>query len=101
MSRYGYIACHDCKIDIWLGKALFANGRPVAFHVGQETDPPNSRNELLTRALWKFLAEHAGHHVSILVEGTPGFEALADYGEIGGDVEGDVSLADYVRDFSG
>lgn len=101
MSRYGYLTCHDCEVVVWLGKALFSGDHVVAFRVGSEDALPNSRNDLLTRVLWKFLAEHAGHHIGTLVEGNPDFDKVAEYREIGGDMENDVPLEEYVRDFSG
>ncbi len=101
MSRYGYFACHDCRVTFWLGKALFDGDRVVAFHVGQEGGPPNSKKDLLTQTLWKFIAEHAGHRISVEVEGSDTYESIADYREIGGKAHGDVSMSDYVADFSG
>lgn len=97
MSRYGYLACHDCEVILWLGKARFAGDRVVAFHAGADATP-NPENTLLTRALWKFLATHAGHPIATQVEGAPDFDKIAEYREIGGDMEGDVSLEEYVSD---
>jgi hypothetical protein len=101
MSRYGYLTCHTCEISLWVGKALFSNGRVVAFHIGPDEAPSNSKNERLNRALWKFLAEHTGHHIATLVEGDLDFDRIGEYREIGGDMDGDLTLDEYVRDFSG
>ena len=101
MSRYGYLRCHDCQVAVWLGKAIFVDGRPSSFHIGQPDDPPNSQNQTLTRVVWKFLADHAGHDIAVLVEGQPGYARLADYQEIGGDTDRDISFDDYLRGFTG
>lgn len=86
MSRYGYLVCYECDIYLGLGKYIRGkdDGAPF-FHSGNEDDPPNSRQSELTRALWKFHAEHQHHRIQVLLSGDPEFEELDDIAEIGGD----------------
>lgn len=101
MSRYAYIACQHCAKTIWLGKAIFNGPQPVMFQVGAASEGPNSENVLLTRAIWKFLADHAGHALIVSVEGDDHYEAIGEYEEIGGDEVTSISLEEYVRGWSG
>jgi hypothetical protein len=86
MSQYSYIVCRDCQEAIWLGKVVRdKDGRISYFHAGSDGSLPNSKNEVLTRALWKFLAGHAGHQILVTTEGDPFYDCIGDYREIGGD----------------
>src|SRR5690606_783002 len=96
MSRYGYLTCHDCEVILWLGKAVFSDGRAVAFRIGLDEAPASSEDELPARARRKFVAEHAGHSMATLIEGEPDFDKIGEYREIGGDMEGDLPLDEYV-----
>ena len=104
MSVYGYLVCAECRHFLWLGKAIRPDGQKVDyFHLGPASDPPNSQQQLLTRALWRFLADHCGHQLRPLLEwDLDPFIAEGDvYIEIGGDRTSDTSLEDYVRDWRG
>ncbi|HZO73515.1 MAG TPA: hypothetical protein VFB60_15045 [Ktedonobacteraceae bacterium] len=104
MSRYADFACIDCKVGLWLGKAILRDdGRVNYFKIGAEEDPPNSQRPELNRVLWKMLADHANHNLRVFVEGEPGEELLEDpaFVEIGGDEIGDLSFEDYLKDWHG
>jgi hypothetical protein len=62
LSESGYLVCNDCRVYIWLGKAVKdEDSRVVYFKVGAAE--PNWQQPGLTRAVWKFLADHVGHHL--------------------------------------
>ena len=66
MSHYGYFACMDCHMMLWLGKAVFKDDEHIHyFHIGQREDVPNSQNLELNRVLWKMLAEYVSSEVLI------------------------------------
>src|SRR5690242_19322127 len=104
MSRYASLACMDCHVELWLGKAIFKDNKHIdRFHRGTEKDPPNSQQAALTRALWKMLADHAGHTLRVVIEGTPEYEQLGDLGfiQIGGDEYKDISFDQYLKGWNG
>jgi hypothetical protein len=110
MSIYGYFACMDCKVILWLGKALFRNAEDVTdyrvfyFHMGEEHDPLDSEQRDLSAVLWKLLADHTDHRLCPLLDDSDEFNDLvADESayEIGGDTFKDVSFADYLADWPG
>jgi hypothetical protein len=102
MSQYSYIACRDCQEAIWLGKVVRdKDGNISHFHAGPRGAPPNSKNESLTRALWKFLATHAGHHIFVTTEGDQFYDCIADYREIGGDDSSAISFEEYLAGWDG
>ncbi len=93
MSRYAWLICEECKICLWLGKALFEGDRLDQFKIG--ADPlPNPENALLNRVVWKIFADHAGHPLRVAVD--PAFDA-GPWREIGGDEEGDISVEEYLH----
>jgi hypothetical protein len=103
MSIYAYLTCTEARELIFLGKAVWtttADGekRVSYFHRGPEEAPPSSRNELLSRAVWKFLAVNTGKELKVLLE-----DELPDgeYVCIGGDSREDISFEDYLRDWPG
>jgi hypothetical protein len=104
MSRYASLACPRTRKLLWLGKAIFKQQKGTEgassvvdrFHIGSAEEPPNYRRDLLNQVLWKFLAEHTGMDLRVVVEGD-GFD-VDDYVEIGGDSEGDVPFDRYIKD---
>lgn len=101
MSRYGWFACIDCQIMVWLGKAIFdQNHQVVNFHIGQSTDSPNWQRTTLNRVIWKMLADHAGHTLNVIIEGAPQWEMISDFRVIGGDEIGDPSYQEYLGEQS-
>ncbi len=83
MSLDGWLACIECRMCLALGKPIRPDGDEIRyFQVGYVA---NSAQPDLTRALWKFLADHAGHPLRVLVTGQPGYDDLEHFIEIGGD----------------
>ena len=79
MSRYADFACIDCKVKLWLGKTIFREDGSVAyFHIGGSKQPLNSQRPELNGTIWKMLADHAGHHLRVVVEGNPDDDLLDD-----------------------
>lgn len=101
MSRYAYLTCVECGVALWLGKAIYKGNRVDRFHMGQESDPANSLNNKLNRVIWKFLADHAGHAIRVIVEGDADFDSIGDYQEIGGDEIVSISIDDYLSGWTG
>jgi hypothetical protein len=72
MNRYADLVCIECKVKLWLGKAIFReDGRIAYFKVGGPQDPPNSQRPELNRSVWKMFADHAGHQLRVVVEDSP------------------------------
>lgn len=102
MSDAGYLTCPPCQVILPLGKpVLGTSGGIDRFHLAGQGFDANSANPLLTKALWKFLAEHAGHPMRVKFSYEPDFETVAGFQEIGGDQDTDVPLETYVRDWTG
>jgi hypothetical protein len=103
MSRYANMVCFDCRQRLWLGKSVYKPGsQGVAyFHLGPADTPANSKQEKLTRALWRFLAEHASHQIRVVVEGVDDDDVDDEYAQIGGDRAMDISFDEYLKDFPG
>lgn len=112
MSHYAVLVCPSCRVSLFLGKAVYAAApaappRPGApapishFHLGSDGAPPNSAQPELTRALWRMLAQHAGHPLAVLVEGDPRYEQAAEYAEIGGDTLRDLPMDRFLDGFPG
>lgn len=102
MSRYGWFVCDQCRVQLWLGKAVFdANERVDHFHRGPAESPRNWADPQFARVLSKMLADHADHPLRVTVEGDPRFNETAGYAEIGGDTANDVSFEDYLKDWRG
>ncbi|APR87441.1 hypothetical protein A7982_12790 [Minicystis rosea] len=103
MSRYGHLACSECRTHLWLGKAVWTEDDKVSsFHRALGDCPSNAEQAALTRSLWKFLADHAGHPLRVLVEGEAGYEAIDDaWVEIGGDATNDVPFDRYLAGWKG
>jgi hypothetical protein len=100
MSIYGYLNCHDCRQTLWLGKALHHDGRPSAFHIGGQHEPPHSAQSQLNRVLWKFLADHTGHRIDVRLEHQMTDEQFG-YQAIGEDSENGISFEAYLAGWRG
>ncbi len=102
MSRYANFACMDCKVSRFLGKAIFRKDESVNyFHIGGPEQPLNWQRPQLNQVIWKMFADHAGHHLRVLVSGDPDFDRLADFIEIGGTANRDISEEDYLKGWDG
>jgi hypothetical protein len=102
VSESAYLVCAPCRVKLPLGKPLREPDGPIIrFHDGAEDTPPNSAQPLLTRSLWKFLAEHAGHPVRVKSSYEADFPAIAEFTTLGSDAIGETTLEKYVRDWPG
>ena len=99
MGMYGWLVCEDDRIRFWLGKAYRLGDRRVG--VFQRGDGPNAAKPELTRALWKFLADHAGHTLRVLTDDDPAYDELEDFVEVGGDTIHDIPFSTYLQDWPG
>lgn len=100
MSIYGNFLCYDCKQVLWLGKAIYAGDQVIYYHLGNATEIPNWKQTQLNQVIWKFLADHTNHHISVLSDSEVD-DTLQDYTEIGGDTLADISRDDYLKDWPG
>jgi hypothetical protein len=102
MARSAHLACLDCKVTFWLGKAVFHPNNTVNYFFGIGDEVHNWQNQEANRVLWKMLADHAGHSLRVLVEWAPEFNVFMDDGavvEIGGDEPGhDIPFEEYLKD---
>ena len=98
MSIYGYFNCHDCRQTIWLGKALHNDYRPFAFQRG--SGPKNWNCPQFNKVIWKFLADHTGHHIDVRLE-MEMTEEIYGYQDIGGDTGNDITMEEYLKTPSG
>jgi hypothetical protein len=100
MSVYGYLACEQCRIYMWLGKALRREDDSVLkFHVGDEHEPPNSEKTIRTKALWKMLADHTGHPLRVLLEHE--LDALLDTKDDAREIGGEIPFDEYLSGWKG
>ncbi|MGW0503839.1 hypothetical protein [Micromonospora sp. NPDC003241] len=101
VSKTGYLACFRCRERLCLGQAVRdVGGRVLFFHRGGPEAPANSRQPVLNRAAWRFLARHATHEMPILV-GPPYDRNIDGYVEIGGQRPDDVPFVDYLANWPG
>jgi hypothetical protein len=91
----------DCRVMLWLGKAIFKDGRIDHFHIGEPEQPPNAQRLELDRVVWKMLAGHVGHPLRVVLDEDKEFELLDDFVEIGGDECKDISFKEYLEGWSG
>lgn len=100
---YGRLACMDCKVALWPGKAVKRGGKVSFFHVGSAEQPPNAARPELNRVLWKMLADHAEHNLRVALQGHEDDEYIIQEGfvGIGGDTPHDISFEDYLKDWPG
>jgi hypothetical protein len=105
VSIYGWFACRDCKVKVWLGKALRENDndQPTRFQIRDTHtgDPLNSENPILNKVIWKMLADHATHSIGVFVEGYNDDDAIYEYKDIGGDEIGDITFEEYLKGWKG
>jgi hypothetical protein len=96
MSVYGFLNCHDCRQNFWLGKAIGEGGheRTLRYHIG-DGELPNWKRESLNQVLWKFMADHTGHRIDVRLEWDMTDE-MYGYQNIDGDGEGDISIEEYL-----
>ena len=101
MSVYGYLCCTDCKVSLWLGKAINWPADDVGLKSFARGDAPQGLNwkwDTLNRVLWKMLAEHTGHNIRVVLEQDFNELLCKDaYTDIGGDGEQGISFEDYLR----
>ncbi|WP_406688958.1 hypothetical protein REH65_22280 [Saccharopolyspora sp. ID03-671] len=102
MSASAYMVCFSCRVLIALGKPVMKDAASVDhFHLEEEGSLPNSENPLITKSLWRFLAEHAGHPLRVKSSYEPDFEVVSSFSEIGSDEVGGIDLGGYVDGWSG
>jgi hypothetical protein len=103
MARSAYFACMDCKVKLWVGVAIPRDTVEYFSHFGDEKR--NWQDLELNRVVWKMLADHAGHHLRVILEWTPEYDAFVEEEnvvEIGGDdPEYDISFEAYLKDWEG
>ena len=98
MSISGYLHCHDCRLQIYLG-TLRRLGRTAAYYRPSESDGYTFMDSKLNKALWKFFAEHSNHRIGILTEPMI-TDDMSTYAEIGGeDNPGSMSVDKYLEDW--
>lgn len=98
--RPGFFVCYDCKHRLYLGEAIrhpVHIGGIQFFYKDNSEKIPNSKNSVLSQGLWKMMADHAKHHIGVIV----GEEGTEDWLKIGEDKEGPlyVSLETYIGDW--
>lgn len=89
MSQYAFLTCPESGLMIWLGKAVFREGAKEVefFQIQRESDPRNTERELLTRAVWKFLADHVGKELRVKFDWEmDSADEFGSYREIGEDI---------------
>lgn len=87
---------------LWLGKIVRQpDGTTNYFKAGPAEAPPNSAQPGRTRALWKLLADHAGHPLRVISEGEPGYNEIGEYVNIGDNEPNDVSFERYLENWRG
>jgi hypothetical protein len=101
---FAYFACIDCKVYLFLGKAIVRGERVSYFHIGGPSSPRNAARPELTRSLWKMLADHAEHNLRVALQGDETFARIAEDEEfvrIGGDTDTDITFEEYLKDWPG
>ena len=102
MSRYARLACMDCQVYVFLGKAIFREGENVNyFHIGEAEEPLNWQRSELNQVIWKMFADHARHDLRVAVEGSDEYKQTAEFVMIGGTARGDISEEDYLKGWDG
>lgn len=82
------------------GQGIHRGQRPLYFHIGGSEEPKHWEREWLNQVVWKFLADHTGHRIDVRLEHEM-TEDMLGYQEIGGDGEADISIENYLADWSG
>jgi hypothetical protein len=98
VSRYAKLVCEECRVQLWLGKAVFAEGGEVrTFHAGAESKPPMWQREPYNQVVWKLFALHARHTLRVVIEGDAAYDAAAEFAEIGGEGASGISFERFLR----
>jgi hypothetical protein len=107
MSESGFFLCYDCRVTLALGKASKREDDSINYYLSG-VDERNWQQMDLDRALWKFVADHTGHHVALLREYSREYndwtvdeDANGPYVTIGGDARDDIPFEVYLADWSG
>jgi hypothetical protein len=101
MSVYAYLVCTQCNVWLWLGRVIHDDREPIYYHLGADEESPNWAREGLNAVLWKMLADHARHPLTVRVEGDRGYEPTGDAVELGGSAVHDIDFAEYLKDWPG
>jgi len=105
MSQYAFLVCDSCRVRMFLGKAVHHADVPDSERIDYfwrgDARPTNALDPVLSRTLWKILADHGPHGLLVVVEGTEGYAAAADYTTIGGDEITDVPFEQYLEGWNG
>jgi hypothetical protein len=102
ISTYAYLICEESEEQMWLGKAIRTpDGHVRYFHIGGPEEPLNSDRPDLTRALWKFLADHAGHRIRVAFDTDDDVDEFAAFTKIGGDKIDDIPFEQYLEGWPG
>ncbi|KZM68545.1 hypothetical protein [Nocardia terpenica] len=102
MAEYAYLISRSSKTLLALGKAVKkADGKVNYFSREDGKGGRNSENALLTKALWKFIAEHGYDGVEVVSDDDPDFETIAQYRQTGGDTMDDITLEQYLEGWPG
>ncbi|MEV0700420.1 pentapeptide repeat-containing protein [Saccharopolyspora sp. NPDC050389] len=104
MSDLGYLICSPCRVYLALGKPVLRDGGSVDyFHIGPASSPRNPTRPLLNESLWKFLADHTKHPLTIGFDYEAGMEEVEEtYTEIGGHAaDCGIPFEQYLLDWNG
>jgi len=86
MDSQASFVCVDCRELLHLGNVKIDERRKVcSFHRVSPVDLPNHEQTMLNRALWKMLADHAGHALRVVIECDGDAQTLRGYREMGCD----------------
>ncbi len=102
MSEYGYLACVDCRVSMWLGKAVTQPDTTIDYYlIGDQAR--NWQRPDVSRALWKILADHTAHQITVIAsmgeqyqDWTAGQDTNGLFTTIGGDGISDVPFDTYL-----
>jgi hypothetical protein len=107
MSEYGYLACFDCGVSLWLGKAVKQPDTTIDYYLIGD-GARNWQQPDVSRALWKMLADHTGHTITVIAsmgERYQDWTAAQDtnglFATIGGDGANDVPFDGYLAGWPG
>ncbi|RAS63657.1 hypothetical protein C8D87_10658 [Lentzea atacamensis] len=98
MSESAWLVSDAHRVQLGLGEPIRLEDRTVDhFHDGSQ----NSRNSDLTRALWKFLADHGDQPLRVVFGHSPECTKTAGRRMIGNDAAEDIDFPEYLRDWHG
>jgi hypothetical protein len=84
MSEMAFLACHTCKVDVGLAKVYRDDDGAVIAIVGLNRFD-DIHSQIDTRALWRFLAEHVGHHLELIREFSAAYEDVLGSVDVAGE----------------